>query len=504
MRFLKYLTEYIIPSWGGSLRASFAALSGSFFPSQPAYDRTTVNYDLCRQLYRNDGGDTNLGAGFCRPIVDRSVEFMSLPTVDSDDEDRDAELNQCIERYWAPQLVEMFRNAMRDSKTVVRIWQPLTTNPLVSAEEREACSLMLYQPEQVDIKYDPRDPTLMIEMTIVQNIDFPDNQLQPTDPPRGSVRKKKKHEIWEIWTPNRVSYYDKTDGKWLTSWGRRNTLGFIPAVEVWNEFDSALSGGQSDFESVYPFIKAFHEVFRQTLQAHKYHSTPKLKFKVADVLGFLKNNFPDVIDSGTGQIIPNSTIQWKGREVLFLGTEDDIGFIEAKSVLGDSKTLLEFLIDCISIASETPEEMFMRSATGEAATSDKKIIAFEKKIERKRLMFQPYIQRLLKMREVMLGRDPVTVDLIWDEIRTDTVVSLSQALQQTTMSLEVLLDRHLISDDTAREALRNFRLFRRMKKPKQEAADAEDNHVPEIPDLAGPGSQNGNGKVKPVTTGATQ
>ena len=63
----------------------------------------------------------------------------------------------------------------------------------------------------------------------------------------------------------------------------------------------------------------------------------------------------------------------------------------------------------------------------------------------------------------------------------------------------MLLDRKLISENTAREGLRSFRLFRRMKNVTQEAKDAEKNQILLPPvDL----TQNGNGNgTKPKVGG---
>lgn len=467
------IREMTVPSWGG-LRSIFRVVNTAFYPTAPAYDNTALNYDLLRQLYRNDGDLLNLGSGFCRPIVDRSVEFIGIPSISSDNEALDEAVNNVITKYWKPQIQEMLRNAIRDSKTFVRIHQDTLSDPLVTMEEKEAGALSLVDPERVTIIYDPQFPSRVLQATIITKVAFKDPTDGDPDPTTGHRAQIDEHEIWEMITPEIYKYYDKTERKFLTEWERENTAGFVPIVEVFNEYDSTLSGGQSDLESVYPFVKAFHEVLRQALQAHKYHSTPKLKFQVENILNFMKNNFPDTVDE-TGAIVPNSTIKWQGKEVLFLGAEDDIGFIEAKSVLGDSKELLTFLIDCIAIASETPEEFFMRSEQGVSSSGDKKILAFEKKIERKRNNFQPFIQRLIKMHLVLGGESPETVEIIWDENSAENVVNLAQALQQTVMSLEVLLERKIISDNTAREALSVFRIFRRMKGPKDEAKDAQNN-----------------------------
>lgn len=474
-RFREWISEFVNWSTSG-LRSIYRINSTGFFSDAPVFDKTRVDYDLARQLYRNDGGDTHLGAGFCKPIIDRTVEFIGIPQVSSDDETLDNRINDAIDRHWKPQIIEMLRNSMRDSLTYVRVWQPLADDPLTTDDERVAGSLMIYDPERVTVIYDPRNPNRIIQATIVTDVEFAD-EIQPgADPPRGSKPQTKTHKIWEVITPESYRFYDQTDGKWLTSWQRNNTARIVPIMQVWNEYDSSLSGGQSDLESVYPFVKAFHNVLQQSLQAHSYHSTPKLRFKVSDVIGFLKSNFPDTIDPETMEPIPGASIPWKNREVLFIGEDEDIDFIEVKSVLGDSKTLLEFLIDCISIASETPEWAFMRVESGATqGNMNAQTVPFEKKIERKRSQYQTVIQQLVKMALVINGEQPATMDILWQEIMIDNLVSITQAMQQFTMTLEVLLERKLISENTAREALRQFRIFKTMKSPMQEEKDAQGN-----------------------------
>lgn len=466
----------MVQMWFGGLRNQFRVISGSFFGPAPAFDKTRIDYDLARQLYRNDGGDTMLGAGFCKPIIDRTVEFMGIPFVNSDDEALDTRVNTAIERYWTPKLQEMFRNALRDSVTYARVYQPLLDNPLITREEQQACKIMLYEPERVTITYDPRNPEMIMQAVIVTKVAFPDEVEPNVDAPRGSKPKVKEHEIWEIITPDAYRYYDRTMHEWLTDWARPNPAGFVPMAEIWNEWDSALTGGQSDLESCFPFVKAFHEVLRQTLQSHKYHSMPKLKFKVSDIISFLSSNFPSTIGEN-GLPIPGAAIPWQGKEVLFIGEDEDIDFIQINSILGESKLLLEFLIDCISVASETPEWAFMRNVEGGSGQSavNAQTIPFEKKIERKRGMFQPFIQQLVKMMLVLDGEEPTTVTVLWQEVRPEALATLTQSMEQLVMTLEVLLERKLISENTAREALRIFRVFKTMKSSAEEAEDAQDN-----------------------------
>jgi hypothetical protein len=82
--------------------------------------------------------------------------------------------------------------------------------------------------------------------------------------------------------------------------------------------------------------------------------------------------------------------------------EEDIDFIEATSVLGDSKTLLEFLIECICIAAEVPKWAVMKVETSNDKNAEAR--PFEKKIERKRRNFAPFVQMMCKMALVATGR----------------------------------------------------------------------------------------------------
>jgi hypothetical protein len=194
---------------------------------------------------------------------------MGMPSVASDNENLEAELNDNIQTHWKTKLQEMYRNALRDSKTIVRVYQPRLDDPLATEREREACKIMVYEPERVTITYDPQNPDRILQGRDCHEGCVADEVQPNADPPRGSKPQVKEHEIWEMLTPERTRFYDKTDNLYLTDWERDNPWKFVPMLEVFNEYDSSLSGGQSDFESVYPFIKAFHEVTLQTLKAHQ-------------------------------------------------------------------------------------------------------------------------------------------------------------------------------------------------------------------------------------------
>jgi len=448
------------------IRSSFRVIGSTFWPSaHPRSEGTIINYDLARQYYRNSG-DNALGASFAKPIIDLQVGFIGIPTVQVDDIDEDDPpnstvdtdtndfLNECISDSWAPDLQEMFKSALRDSKVIVRFRRPDILDPLMTIDEADRYTIECIPPERVTLEYNLHNKNIIEKATVIHRMII---VVQEGDVATGLEPIEEEHDIVEIVTRDDYTYFDQNTHTWLADMAAPNRWGFVPFVEVFNEWDAALQGGQSDIESVIPFLNAFHDVLAQGLQAHKYHSTPKIKMKLMDVGNFIKNNFPDAWDETTGRIKQGATVNWSGREIIFFNSEEDGSFLEAKSVLGDTRALLDFLIDCISIASQTPEWAFMRVDSG-SANSDRnaQTVPFLRKVMRKRISFNKPIQTLCKMALVAYGEIPYSPKVVWDTVRPDDQLVMAQAFQQIIMGLEVAAQRGEISDNTYRETIRQF------------------------------------------------
>ena len=471
--------QWPVPYIPRSLAVSGSALRGVFsqaFKPVPNLWKTNVDYDLARSLYRNDNPQYNLGAGFVRPIIDLTVEYVGIPQVTSPDQDQTTWLNTCIHDYWAADLLQVYRDAVRDSKTIVRFRQPRIDNPLFTEEDRMHGKIEAIQPENVEMTWNPADPELLDQAIIHHEVEIDERTIEEVT--QGVAQRITTHHILEIVTPDKYRFFDDTDKKWLTTWETSNVLKFVPLWPIYNEYATDLGGGQSDIEPVLPFIQAFHEVLLQSLAAHKYHSTPKAMFKIKSVSTFLRNNFPEVLDpDNPGQIKPGAKINWSGREVFFFESEEDAGFIEARSVLGDSKTLLEFLIDCIAIAAEVPKWAIVKDQG--ATDKDATVMPFDKKISRKRTMFIPMYQILCKMALAAKGASPITVKVVWPSLRLSDLASKGQAVQQIVMALDTAKINRWIADDTAIEILAS--LFPEINDPATEKRLAANNYEPPVP-----------------------
>src|SRR6187551_2149506 len=188
----------------------------------------------------------------------------------------------------------MFFAALRDSKTIVRLRKPDLFDPLMTIEESQHCTLEIIPPDRVDVERSLTNKNIIERAVILHHMTF---VIDDGDPATGQQPQTEEHDVLEIITRDQYRFFDKNTNSWLEDLTAPNRWGFVPVEEIYNEWDSALQGGQSEFETVVPFINAFHDLLAQGLQAHKYHSTPKVKLKLGDVIPFIKNNFPEALDS---------------------------------------------------------------------------------------------------------------------------------------------------------------------------------------------------------------
>jgi len=484
---VRYVPASVVKS-GSALRGLFSEA----FRGVPNLHETTVDFDLARSLYRNDNPDYKMGAGFVRPIIDLTVEYVGLPSVTSDDAAQTTWLNECLHNHWAPDILQVWRDSLRDSKTIFRFRQPRTDNPLFTEEDRMHGRVEIIPPEMVELSFNPADPDLLDQAVVHHEVEF--DKRTDEEIIEGHSPRMETHHVLEVITRDQFLFYDKTEERRLDTWTTRNALGFVPLWPAYNEYSAELGGGQSDIEPVLPFITAFHDVMLQSLSAHAYHSDPKAKFKLKDVTSFLINNFPEVLDDDK-RVKPGSKVNWSGRQVFFMESEEDLDYVEVTSVLGDSKTLLEFLVDCIAIAGEVPRWALLKDQG--ATDKDASVQPFEKKIARKRTMFMPLVQMMCKMALVAKGANPITVKVTWPTLRLTDLAAKAQASQQLVMALDTAKINRWVADATAIEILAG--LFPEINDPETEMKLAEKNYEPPDP-AAAPASATQGAQVTRTTS----
>lgn len=440
------------PSIGG-LRSVLSSLRWGYYkaPTTPALSDTKIDKDKVREIYYNTNTSYNQGAFLARPIIDGTADFIGIPSLSVQDAQVDKIMNDWVNKHWKKQLWEIYRNTLRDADSWVRLRRPFP-GPLVAPEDDQAIELELYDSDRVTPYYHPATGQLLrVEILTITYIED-----EPFDPlqiyARGLHAHGREHEIIEIITPDFFMYYDATINTLLENYTTTNEWGFVPCIQIFNDFDSALHGGISELECVYPFFVAIHDLVIQTRTAHKNHANPKVKFKLDDVMNFIRNNFPESLDDAghfTGKV------SWKDTDVFFMESEEDAEFIEAQMRTNDSVALMEFLIDCVCIAGKVTESVLFR-AKSEGTTNNDEFERFKQKIIRKRENFESYIQEIAKMGLKIILDTPARPTVTWPYIQTSDMVQEATALNQFVTAAEVANRAKAISLETYRDKIRPF------------------------------------------------
>ena len=211
--------------------------------------------------------------------------------------------------------------------------------------------------------------------------------------------------------------------------------------------------GQSDIEPIEPLIKAYHDVMMHALKGSKMHSTPKLKMKLKDVAGFLRNNFG--VDDPVKFAKEGGKINLDGHEILFLNDGEDASFVEVNSATGDAQILLKLLFYCIVDVSETPEFIFGVHTPSALASVKEQMPIMVNKIRRKREQFTEQWQTLARMILVMSSQSiginfkSYSSTLGWDEVNPKDNKELSETLEKISNALDKALTGGFISEEAA-------------------------------------------------------
>lgn len=501
MTLLSRFKEMMVSRPAAGLRNAANALKQGFFrsPTTPALYNTTIDTDAARALYYNTDPTIALGGIFARPIIDTGADFIGVPHMSVQDENLDELLRTCVQKYWKDSLWEIYRNSMRDTMTWVRVRRPFP-HPLVSNLDEDKVYLEIVDKDRVTAYNNPQTGYLdRVEIsTMLYMEDEPYNYVNAA---QGLEPSGREHEIIEIITNNLYLFYDRTDQRYLDYLEVQNDWSFIPMVPFYNDYDSALGGGSSDLENVLPFLQAFHTLLSQLSVSFGYHAAPKVKFKLNDIMTFLTNNFPESISDGKF----NGRVSWQGNEIFFLESDEDVAFIEATgNNERESVTLLEFILDCICIASETPEWALVRPQT-EGLPENAQTLRFEQRVWRKRNNWTNAFQMLAKMALKVYGAEPITPEISWDEISTSDIAAKANAMNSTVSSAEVASRAQVISRTTYRDLVRQY--FPTMKTHDQEQAQIENELRADAKlqaelypaDATNPGRAGKNGNPDPAT-----
>nr|BDD48420.1 hypothetical protein 1 [Bacillales bacterium] len=424
-------------------------INGGIFGSGYKLDSSRVDYAMTRQLYYNTNDKYKLGAGFAKPVINTTVGFMGVPRFVSEDEGAQEVLDDFFNDN-VSKTQRTLRNALREGDCFVWVTREESEDSILYPEASTRLIYNIIPPEQVTkINRDPVTGKIR-EYILKSNHDWEDEKGE-----------KRKAEIIQI--ISRDKHIIKAEGDIppdVDIGEHENKWGFIPIVHFNNEGDEHEEFGKSDLESIEPFLKAYHDVMLHAIKGSKMHSTPRLKLKLKDVAGFLRNNFG--VTDPQKFVNDGGTINLDGHELLLFNDEEDAEFIEVNSAIGDAAVLLKFLFYCIVDTSETPEFAFGVHTPSSLSSVKEQMPILIRKVARKRELFEDSFQHLarivLAMTSIAENMSFATfkTTLDWDDIDPRDGKEVAEELSLLTKALDTALQGEFISIDAATQFLAQY------------------------------------------------
>lgn len=404
-----------------------------------------VDYKRARDLYYNRDDAYKLGAGFAKPIVNTLAGFMGTPKFQCEDDAAQEALEGFCDGLTST-MQRVHQKNLVDGECFLRLVNlPADTTLYPENRTQTRLSAVIIPPEQIPtggIEYDPVTHEYTAVTILTKNKWVNENgDLQ-------EYRYRQRITKTEV-----VTTIDGKAPEGIESKQEPNTWGFIPIVHFRNEPDETELHGYSELEPIEPFLKAYNDVMIHAISGSKMHSTPKVAFKLNDVKAFLQNNFPNAArDLQQGK---PATVDMNGKDLFLLKSDENAGFIECASAIGDTSTLLQFIFYCIIDTSEVPEFAFgVHISSSQASTKEQSPILC-RRIDRKREQVESSWQMFARMALAMLSATSgsrfasFAADVVWDAVMDKDEQADAQTLYNVTQALTMAKGSNILSSESA-------------------------------------------------------
>jgi hypothetical protein len=412
-----------------------------------------LQYDICRQLYRNTLDNYKLGAWAAKPVVNTAAGFMGAPRFlhKSRDGNTQGVLDEGMNQ-WDASFLKINRNGSRDGD----VWARLELKPNRFDENDVDLAIKLVPPEWVTPIFDPLTGALQ-EVIIA----WPAQNQQREG---HNVRNSGDYKIYEVLTPTERRL--EVDGQApeevrrliaerSTAEDYDNRWGFIPLVHFRNDAEDTHRYGMSDLEPIEPFMRAYHDVFLYSIQGSKTIARPKTQFRLNNVGQFLERNF-------TAEEIKDKRLRFGDKEIFLMEQDDSVEFIVADTGLMGTTTLLEFLYYCIVDVSQTPEFAFGTAVASSKASVSEQMPVLARNIRRKRGEYAEPYSELAEMYLAMQAQvgmpkpDTYRVDVEWEELTQRDDSEVAGTLESLMASMATGVEAGLIGLESAIDFIREF------------------------------------------------
>jgi hypothetical protein len=344
---------------------------------------------------------------FNRPIVNMALAWIAAPPISwrvrGEAEKATKDLSQQAADIWdrsqgPTQFLEASQNCLihGDMVGLVRSVAKLqmADGELLEAETR----IEFHSAHRCMPHFDPSDCSRLLELSIVY------------DTP-GSNGKPIKHE--ERWGQTHLDIY--LDGELSSTMPYGNEWVEVPAVWIRNEGLKGQLFGTSELANVHELVHMYDHIAGGETSVIDYHSKPNLVFK--------------------GVTKPASDLEKTHRTTYYLPADGDAFFLELDSDAERVDRHLVRLKQAIQEISETPAIAFGQIDDGfSSATGISLKVLYgplNKKTARKRAMWGPQLQRLMRMALKQDGSEVTDeqVDIVWQDATPENELEVLEALE---------------------------------------------------------------------------
>lgn len=389
-------------------------------------DYNENNYDLFRSIYYNStvnglGADYQIAAALGKPIVDISAGYVLGKgfTIELDNPEGSTLVSQCedsINQWLADNMkffVDIARHGYRDGDAYLHI--------------DEFGNLKEYDAKGVDEIIDPitgRTVGFDVKRRVQETDTYgntPKNVIYVKQYRTDSIRIYKYDEghedtidiIWEKMITvdgykdipkDENGMVENIDPDYLTE----RTL---PIIALHNEPEAEAVYGNSDYQNLLSLFANYSGTIKSATKGAKYNAVPTLKIRglsnPSQTEKYVENEpqgrsiAAQAVDAESAAMYGKSEdnkegIEWGSDSVLYLSKDSDADFIRGTGFMDDIGKLLEYYFYLFVQGSETPEYVFGTAVSSSKASTSTQAPVFTKKIERKQLEFQHFIQTVVE------------------------------------------------------------------------------------------------------------
>lgn len=414
-----------------------------------AVGETNLDYNELMQIYTNTHPDYVLGASFARVIIDVTASFIGNPTFRSIDDKANAFLESFVLRNQS-----LFTRITREHRMLgdVYVWPKVVETPSpLYPEMRNKIDLEILKPERVRKVMDPANPREVDRYVITTPSQWEDEA--------GTVYQ---FTVKQVVTASLIT--TTVEGQVPPGMEAQkeeaNIYGFIPIVHFKANGENSLLG-QSDLVRLLPYMKVYHDTFYAALQGSKMHSTPRLLAKVKDVSQFITNNF-GLATLKQAEQTGTLEMTLTGREMMVMGVEESLQFVETGNATGAAKDLLKMIFYNIVDISTVPEFAYGVHTPSALASVQEQMPIFIRSVQQKRDASASAWEELMRM---VLALDKkrnnsaystFEIETVWEKIEYRKGEDISSEMKNVSDSLTNAVNEGLMSREAASEHLRKY------------------------------------------------